>query len=176
MNMINKKNKLGFWMFLFLEVIILFSLLLGCSKKPDKPVNQYGEFPFKLVYEVNGERIEIEDVLVVEHLEQDWNEGSGTYNKWNTFHKKGTKTENCTTLDLYECGGIGGTTITLFLGSCEYYMGLDETIASIYKLYEINPGDIVISSQKEFRVITDEELYDKFGIKIIEKSVSTPLS
>ena len=171
--MTNKKNKLGFWMFLSLEVIVLFGLLLGCSKKTDKPVNQYGEFPFKLVYEVNGERIKIEDVLVVEHLGQDWNEGSGTYNKWHTFHKKGTKAENCTTLDLYE---IDGATITLFLGSCEYYMGLDETNASIYKLYKINPGDIVISSQKEFRVITDEELYYKFGVKIIEKSFSTPLS
>ena len=137
-------------------------------------MNQYGEFPFKLVYEANGERIEIDDVLVIEYLGQDWNEGTGTYNKWNTFHKKGTKTKNCTTVDLYERGEIDGVTITFFLGSCEYYMGLDETIGSIYKLYKINPGDIVISSHKEFRVISDEELYDDFGIKIIEKSVSSP--
>ena len=161
-------------------ILLLFVLGVFCmvflSPGPEKPEIPYGEFPFKLVYEINGERIEIDDVLVIEHLGQDWNEGSGKYNEWHTFHMKGTKAKNCTTLDLCENSETDGATITFFLGSCEYYMGLEETSASIYKRYKINPGDIVVSSHKEFRVITEEELYDKFGIKIIEKSVSMPLS
>ena len=121
---------------LLLEVIVLLSLFCGCLKRIDKPVNKYGEFPFKLVYEINGERIEIDDTLVIEYLGQDWNEGSGTYNVWNTYHKNGTKDKNCTRIELYSSDEEDGVTVTCFLGSCEYYMGIKETESSIYEIYK----------------------------------------
>lgn len=36
------------------------------SEVPPQPVITYAEFPFELVYEINGERIEIKDSLIVE--------------------------------------------------------------------------------------------------------------
>jgi hypothetical protein len=58
-------------------------------KLPDSQ-NTYGEFPFRIVYELDGERITIEDVLICEYGGNDWNEGMGRYiwsdpNPWSTF-------------------------------------------------------------------------------------------
>ena len=150
------------------------------SPSPPRPEIKYGEFPFKLVYEVNDKRIVTEDTLVIEYLGVGYNEGLGKYNKWNAYYKSSRVNPNDLTnnksLELFNgfVEGEGSVIITFKLGSCEYYMGLAE-VDPIYKFYGINPGDIVISSSKATRSITDEELNNSFNIKIIEKTISPPL-
>jgi hypothetical protein len=70
--------------------------------------------------------------------------------------------------------GQGIVNIAFMMGSCEYYMGLAEG-NGIYKFEQISPGDILLRTANDTRVITVEELYDKYNIKIIEKEVSMPL-
>ncbi len=50
---------------------------------PLKPEIKYGEFPFRLEYEIDGQRKVIEDNLVCEYDGIGMNEGQGKYRKWN---------------------------------------------------------------------------------------------
>ena len=151
--------------------------LAGCSilsPNPPKPKYQYGEFPFSLTYEINGERVEIKDTLVIEYTGTGYNEGLGKYNKWNTYYKSSQTSDN--TLEIFNdyVEGIGSVIIFYELGSCEYYMGLVET-EELFISKTIKPGDIVISSPKGTGPITDEDLYEYFGIRIVEKLISPPM-
>lgn len=60
------------------------SISLGISllPNPPKPEIIYGEFPFRLVYEINGERKVIEDTLICEYDGIGMDEGRGKYRKW----------------------------------------------------------------------------------------------
>lgn len=151
---------------------ILFNLIFP---NPPKPEHQYGEFPFSLTYEINGELKEVKDTLVIEYEGIDWNEGLGKYNLWNTYYKSSQISDEDLELFNDYVDGIGSVIISYKLGSCEYYMGLPET-EHLYKSDVIIPGDIMITSPKETRVITNEELYNNYKIRIIEKSISSPLS
>ena len=145
------------------------------SPNPPSPSVTYEEFPFSLVYEISGERIEVKDTLVIEYEGVNYNEGLGKYNTWNTYYKSSQVSDEDLILfdDFIE--GIGGVSITFDLGSCEYYMGLPET-ENMYKTGRIKPGDIVYQAYREYnRAILDDELYERFNIKIIEKSISPPI-
>ena len=144
------------------------------SKNPPKPEQQYGEFPFSLSYEKNGKLIEIKDTLVIEYLGVGYNEGLGKYNKWNTYYKNSQIADKDLEIFNEYVDGVGSVIISYKLGSCEYYMGLDETEA-LYKYNTIRPGDIVLSSPNETRIISNDELYNDYKIRIIEKSISPPL-
>lgn len=181
-DILNMKSKILILIISLLVVIILLVLPWGkfaissiFSKEPPKPKHQYGEFPFLLTYQIKGKQFEVKDTLVIEYLGVGYNEGLGKYNKWNTYYKSSQTTDK--TLEIFNeyVEGIGTVIISYKLGSCEYYMGLDET-EELYKSNEINPGDIVISSPNGTRKITDDELYSSFKIRIIEKSVSSPLA
>ena len=54
-------------------------------------------------------------------------------------------------------------------------MGLEET-GNIYQWENISPGDIVITSREGTRSISNEELLPDYGISIIEKAISSPIS
>ena len=45
---------------------VIIGLLTGCQRALPEPEIRYGEFPFRLEYEINGERFVIEDVLIAE--------------------------------------------------------------------------------------------------------------
>jgi len=155
--------------------IVLVSVIPSFYRNPPKPEHKYGEFPFSLTYEINGELKEVKDTLVIEYEGIDWNEGLGKYNLWNTYYKSSKTSDEDLELFNDYVDGIGSVIISYKLGSCEYYMGLPET-EHLYKSGVIIPGDIMITSPKETRVITNEELYNNYKIRIIEKSISSPLS
>ena len=166
----------------FVFLIMLPWLMIACGAflepDPPKPEATYGEFPFELVYEMDGQQIEISDTLVIEYSGVGYNEGVGKYNKWNAYWKESECTPGYpTSIELFSgfVEGIGSVTIAYKLGSCEYYMGLDE-VQGIYIYNDVNPGDIFLTSPKENKVITDEELYSRFSIRIISKSLSSPIS
>ena len=149
------------------------------SPAPPAPETNYGEFPFKLVYEIDSEITTVEDTLVIEYKGVGWNEGLGKYNKWSVYwmNKKDSNEELADHTEITLFDGIyegSSTSVSLELGSCEYYMGLEET-QSYYEHFGIQSGDIVMKCPNYTGPISDEELYEKFGIKIIEKSVSKPI-
>ena len=151
------------------------------SDDPPLPDTTYGEFPFRLVYEYNGERITLEDTMIIEHKGVKWNEGLGKYNVWHVSYasqrETGQTDEDYNKLILFDgfIEGKGSAEIKFALGSCEYYMGLEE-VEPYYKYLGIQPGDIVISSPKYTGPISNEELYSKYNIKIIEKYISPPIT
>lgn len=171
---------------MFLTVILL--LILGLpwtlmyigyqfEEEPPQPVVSYAEFPFELVYEIDGERIEIKDTLVIEHKGTDWNEGVGKHNEWARYlkSKPSDSYERQAVVLLYEYDdGRKATGIFLELGSCEYYMSLEDTGYSHYYENIRNPGAVV--STLDGCALTDQELYEKYNIKIIKKSLSPPIN
>ena len=93
------------------------------SKEPPKPKETYGEFPFKLVYEINDKQISVEDVLVIEYVGVGYNEAMGKYNRWKTYYKNAEADPNNPTTDeslkLFT-GCVEGDSVTVAyeLGSC----------------------------------------------------------
>lgn len=148
------------------------------SSNPPEPKIKYGEFPFTLVYEIDDETIVTEDTLIIEYKGVGWNEAQGKYNKWNRYLKsqrvKGYIRHNVILFNgLLENGN--SAVIYLELGSCEYYMGLEDDM-KYYYYSNIKPGDIVINSRTYTGPINEEELLEKFNIKIIKKTISNPIS
>lgn len=144
------------------------------SPAPPSPQITYGEFPFTLVYEMEGETISIEDTLVIRHKGIDWNEGLGKHNVWERYLKS-QQVEGYVRQSVTLFHGLldgNSTCVYLELGSCEYYMGLKDDMSHYYYLNE-KPGDIVMLGEYN-GPISAEELYDKFQIRIIELELSPP--
>ena len=161
--------------YFFIETVpttLFATCLLLDDNTPPRPEHTYGEFPFSLIYEINGERKEIKDTLVIKYEGMGYNEGLGWYNKWDMYYKK-AKREPITEIYRELVTGVGHITIFYELGDHEYYMGIDDEDDFFIRF---EPGDIVISSPTDTRVITEEELYNTYNIRIIEKSISPPLS
>jgi len=59
----------------------LWSLM---STRAPRPEITHGEFAFRLEYEIHGERVVIEDIVIVEYGGTSWNAGFGNYNVWNS--------------------------------------------------------------------------------------------
>ncbi len=148
---------------------------------PKQPEISYAEFPFKIEYEYNGEVTILEDALVIEHKGVSaWSSQNGKKNNlWEISLKNNT-------VKLYFCD-VNGSAIPLvidgenkilmYLGSCEYYMGLDE-IPYSFASKNISTGDILFS--KEDNIITNEEkraeYLNKYEITIIKKEISAPIT
>ncbi len=165
-------------MLIFSFLISISSCGLFSSLDPDMPKITYGEFPFTLIYEIDGETITIEDTLVIRYRGIGANEGVGKYNKWDRYLKsngvEGYIRQNVILFrGLLENGN--SATIYLELGSCEYYMGLQEDMLYYYYL-DIKPGDIVILTHEYNGPINEEDLNSNYGIKIIKVELSLPIN
>ena len=187
--MTKKKKRIIILLIVFGCIITIVAAVVFGSKlisflsyeKPPIPSITYGEFPFMLVYEINGQKITLKDILIIEHEGVGWNEGWGYYNRWKKYYKSSIVSSDQVITErdfiLFDgfIVGLGSTTITFKLGSANYYMGFEET--DPFWIYEgIKPGDIVISNPKETRTISEEELLERFDIRIIERYISQPIA
>ena len=157
---------------------IIFAISTLFSPNPNTPKINHGEFPFEFIYEIDGEEFTIKDTLVIEHKGVKWNEGLGKYNSWETtLLNSSAELHNGTNKILLKEGFnlAEKYEITLFLGSCEYFMGL-ESADTEYQNLDIHPGDIVINSRTYTGSLNAEALYDKYNIKVIKNSISKPLT
>ena len=78
-------------------VIVIFSLNIFAwssifignllSSNPPKPEITYAEFPFEIVYELEGETVTVNDVYVCEYDGIGMNEGVGKYREWKGYIK-----------------------------------------------------------------------------------------
>jgi len=138
------------------------------APRPPKPRIKYGEFPFTLVYELNGEEIVIEDVLICKYDGVGW---SGDFvlggNKWKQSFKSGNR--RVVLLEVDETTVIHYPT----RDSASYYMGgLGYGIAF--------SEDAAIADPNTHDVYTDrvsaEELLDKYGIRILSWEIAPPIT
>lgn len=158
------------------------SLFLGISISPNpaKPDVLYGEFPFTLTYELDGQIQVIEDVIVCE-FDGFINRGTaGKARKWHTTLKSGN--EQLTLLDLRSSkveNELKQTVLELYFyyGTGAYYMGDTENRLArdaqnfdwIDYKYQTKDGKIGSSGYKA------DEAFEKYKIRLISWECAPPI-
>lgn len=132
------------------------------TPNPPKPEITYGEFPFKLVYEINGEQFVVEDVVVCEYDGVGMNEAVGKYRKWKSYLKSNGK-ENIVLLDLGDDNSIIYPT-----GSVKYYMGDKDTEHYLFP-------NAVMMRRNGYGIIRADELKSEYSIVLISWEPSPPI-
>ena len=157
-------------------IVFLGGLIFAPS--PGQPEFVYGEFPFSLTYELNGEIIEINDVIICEYNGVVLRDDRGKMRQWNEKLKSGN--EKIILLDLSdssETDELGREILEVYFsyGRAEYYMGETQTSSnppttdSIAYLYITSEGTIGGSGYRP------EEAYEKFGIRLISWECAPPI-
>lgn len=165
---------IGIPLLLILAIITYYALpwlliYIGIQLEPNPPRPEitYGEFPFRLEYEINGQRKVIEDTLICEFDGFGSDEGRGKYRKWKQRLASGN--ERITFLKVDD-----SKEIYFFPGSAEYYMGdLD-----IGKNDSSFPNAVYVS--KDGRMTTSgliraDQLIKEYNIKLISWDASQPI-
>lgn len=158
-------------------------LALGISllPNPSKPEIRYGEFPFRLVYELDGETKAIEDTLICEYDGIGMNEGIGKFRKWKVHFASGN--ENIGLLKVKDALGIASVakkTVTqeiyYDLGPAWYYMG-DYELENGYK--QIFPNASFSEQYQDgsgaYGIIQADELLKNYNIKLISWDSTEPI-
>ena len=171
---------------LIIIAVVLFYLtvisgaIFSFGQNPPKPEIVYGEFPFRLTYELDGKMKVIEDTVVCE-FDGFYDSGSaGKYRKWKSYLKSGN--QRITLLDLRslnETNELGQKMLELFFfyGSAEYYMDDElggnkragEISTWVDYMYQTTDGTIGESAYKA------DEAWEKYKIKLISWEPSSPI-
>ena len=101
----------------------LWSPFFGST--PPQPVIRYGEFPFRLEYEINGRIVVVEDTIICKYDGVVVYEMSTKYLKWKGSLASGNKAP---LTDAYDVSLLIDEVnkICFFLGEPKYYMGAYE--------------------------------------------------
>ena len=158
-----------FALFILSIPTIFLSIYAYLQPAPPKPEIIYGEFPFELVYSIDGEIITIQDTYVCEY--DGWDVHSGSLSKvraWDGYIKSTGADE----LILLEDGNLK---FACSLGSPEYYMSdpskpTKEYTPHIY--YIEDPNDFGGRSSGTLDI---EPLLEKYKIKLISWKFSDPI-
>ena len=152
---------IGGWVFLYIGLLI--------GETPKKPVNIYGEFPFILTYEINGEIKVIQDIIVCTYDGIGLNEASGKYRKWSSVLKSGNNEIILLKInDTFE--------IYYNHGSAQYYMG------DIEQLSDLSANPIGVRYKEKVKNIFNkdgsldaETLWNTYAIRIISWECAPPI-
>lgn len=158
-----------------LSIIVLFSLpwifiYVGIQISPNPPIPEitYGEFPFRLEYELEGKRVVIEDILICEYDGIGSNEGMGKYRKWKGRLASGNEEIVLLKVD-------NNTEIIYKPGSASYYMddlreyeGYDHLFPyALLKEYEEEHTNI--------EIVYQSSLLHEYHIKLIDWDYTQPI-
>ena len=138
------------------------------TPNPAKPEVTYGEFPFVIVYEIDGEVVTVSDVYVCQYDGIGANEGVGKYREWKGYIKSTGEEQ----LVLHQDGNLS---LACAVGSPKYYMS-DPSMADD----EYTPYIYYIESPNEFGgtssgVLDIEPLLEQYKIKLISWQLSDPI-
>ncbi|WP_145051483.1 hypothetical protein [Paenibacillus xylanexedens] len=155
--------------FLFLSLPWLL-IFIGLKTLPDPPLPKvkYGEFPFRLEYDIDGQRRVIQDTLIVEYDGIGMNEGNGKFRKWEQRLKSGK--ENITLLKVNNSFEIYYPP-----GSARYYM---DDLEDYVEYKHSFPDAEFIERDGEitrYGIVYAEELLDKYQIKLISWEHTQPI-
>ena len=173
---------------LFIITIALTKTLLFAGSFNEKPPEiQQGEFPFKLVYEYNGETEIIEDtvVCVFDRLTPNYIV-PGKHRTWNRFLKSGDERYNFTICEEVNKPSIFNkgrnnifARVYINYGEAEYYMGdpnsksFVQSAPSIEYIERYQKSENVEDCYTKVLSISDAEKY--LGIQIKVWEFSTPI-
>ena len=134
----------------------------------EDPDFTYGEFPMELTYEANAETITVKEIYVVEYSGHDPMLGYSWSGHIQSTDEKG--------IILYQEKNLK---VICKLGDADYYIGKsgryenDIVIPHIYVQEE--KRSFLFFSKKEYTVLTEGELYEQYGIKLISWTTAEPL-
>lgn len=150
-------------LFFILAIVPWLVLYFGLKRLPDPPVPKviYEEFPFKLEYEINGERMIAEDKIICEYDGVQINEGRGKFRTWKKYLAGSPKESDLVLLELED-----GTKIYYNVGDSAYYMGDAEKPR--YANYPFNGVYVVGASQDELYKMKFDEMLEFLNIKLID--------
>ncbi|MNW52805.1 hypothetical protein D3C74_303400 [compost metagenome] len=146
------------------------AILLGIQLEPNplRPEVTYGEFPFRLEYEVNGQRMVVEDTLICEYDGIGADEGRGKYRKWKerlaSGHERVTLRKVDETKEIYYSPGSASYYMDDLENSIEYQHGYPDALI-------IEKEDRITSN----RLIRADQLLKEYNIKLISWEASQPI-
>ena len=150
-------------------LVSLFTIIsfASCEKVPAPQITE-AQFPFEVVYEIDGETITLSDVYVCEYEGVSWNEGFGRHRQWKGY-VKGTGTRE---LILLEDDSLK---FAVNLGTPEYYMSdpsmayTEEFTPYLYYIRTFESGGVSSGTAGL------DELTDRYKIKLISCTLSKPI-
>ena len=147
---------------------VINSLISFSQTVPEEPKFKYGEFPFELVYEIDGEIITVNDVYVCEYDGISADTGRGKYRKWEGYIK-GTGKDA-----VFICGD-NERKVYCFVGDAEFYMNderYEEPRPLTPRVYAVNND----SANYDIAFFNStEELMEYYKIRIISWKLSEPI-
>lgn len=176
------KNMIRILVTLFcLLCIVVFVIILSGAfsifmKSPEAPEIKYGEFPFSIIYEANGEKKVYEDVIICEYAGIKSHGTAGKYRQWTKSLKSGNEY-----IEL-ESTNINGILYTIYKsppGLPEYYMADFRQSKEAYEKAMHDKNYLGLKwendGEQKFKTITAQEGYDMYGVKIISIECSQPI-
>ena len=151
--------------------IILFIITL-LSPNPPEPKAKYGEFPFLLEYEIDGERKIIKDALVCEYNGIEIAQIGEKRRRWKGHLKSGNEKIILVQVSASEY-------LYYFPGEPEYYMG-DSCLQNFneggfFRKDCIRNNSNPLGSFVLRKIIYEDELLEKYKIKLIRWERSSPI-
>jgi len=160
---------------------VMIALGISIMPNPPKPEVTYGEFPFHLVYEINGQQKVVQDTLICEYDGIGMNEGQGKYRKWKERLASGNKS-----ILLLNADGASGIAfsnketlkqeIYYDPGPGWYFMG-DYEPGNEYR--QNSPNASYSEQYKDgngsYGIIHADELISKYHIKLISWDIAKPI-
>ena len=142
---------------------------------PPLPISQYGEFPFTLVYEVDGQKKIIQDIIVCEYVGLTNLGTGGKYHEW-TEYIKSTGEKYIILLELNsEEDPI--EFFYFYYGNAPYYMNDYYSISeaknaqnfSYIRYYSRQPNGEFVGA-----MMPSEKAFDKYGIRLVSWECAPP--
>ena len=172
------KKAIGIVLLILLPIVYLVlgfsgSYRASCLRPdPPRPEITYGEFPFRIEYEINRELVIIEDSAICEFdgFQVNWGGGDKT-RKWKVSFASGRKSQlskNHAYLLIDEANQI-----YIALGYGEYYMGDDNYTGGL--LHPTYKAIKRFGNDWQLIKIEPYELLNTYGIKIISYEFSPPI-
>lgn len=155
--------------FVLFVVTDAFAILMP---EPPEPAIKYGEFPFKLTYEVNGEIHVYEDVVICEYDGVDNLGTGGKKRKWSKRLKSGN--EHIVLLQ-DKTNDVPFEIYASIPGLPEYYMG---DFKKSKEEYEQGMKDDRYLGYKQKDIehsIKKEKALEQYGVKVINVECSQPI-
>lgn len=156
---------------IFLSLLFLPSVLIYVvnlfEKSPEKPAITYGEFPFRLEYEINGRREFMEDTLIIEYKGVGIDAGRGKFRRWEDRLASGNERITLFKSDLIE--------IYYPHGGSKYYMGDLEEYVSFNPAF---PNAAYMTIEKNITqsgIITEDDLMEQYGIQLMSWDIADPI-
>lgn len=160
---------------LVIAILVSFVLWLlsgGFLPSPPKPKITHGEFPFRLVYEIDGEIKVVEDVLICEYDGFGANAARGKYRQWKSYLASGNtritlfKNEE---IEIFYTPDINQHAAAVYMGDTEIYSSINEVFPNAW--YTSDFGNKQVNSY----IISADEMWEKYKIKLISWEPSPPI-